>query len=618
MNPEAASQARSAADGFFKYCNLFPDFFERHANAAATLLLFIAFAVRSAALLSITKSVYSHYLLWDERLYHSMALEILKGNTESSSLFSWVVAFLYFLFTADPMVTRIFNTLLGTAVCFLIYLTGKELAGRKLGLASLLIAALYKPLILFSIVPMKTMLTLFFFVGGLFLILKFKKNESFFYPLLLGCALGFLANIRPNCLIFVPFAPVLLLRGYFSLEPHSRKNIATIILTFLLGFSIYFTPVIMAGISGHNSFRSTSGQAGMNLYLGNNLDNPAPYYSPVPFAHSSPFVQERHFAIEASRNSGKRLNSSESSAYWMLQVYQSALSAPFAFIKKIALKTSVLFHRFEAGDHYDIEFMSSFVPFFKIPLFQFFLIFPAGIAGIAFSVIRRLKGAATCLSIFLLYGATLVIFFTNMRYRLPLAVILIPFSVLGICWLINDLFRRRSGRAALFAVIAAAAACMQWIPIQATEDTTAYYNTHAIVLNSLGKEDEALDYWELSSQMGTPYSAFANLALEGHCMKNARLEKARFYLDKIAEDSFASASKYDMLGDLLIAKGDLRGGIDSYEHSLSVNSGQIGPRVKLARLFQNIDPRRSMAEREKLEYILSFYHRTSTEKSLLH
>jgi len=49
------------------------------------------------------------------------------------------------------------------------------------------------------------------------------------------------------------------------------------------------------------SFQLTTSQMGFNLYLGNNPQNPTPYYRPVPFAITSPFQQGIQFTIEASR-----------------------------------------------------------------------------------------------------------------------------------------------------------------------------------------------------------------------------------------------------------------------------------------------------------------------------
>lgn len=579
-------------------------FLDTHATYVLLILLLLALALRTAALFSITHSIYNTYLLWDERLYHSLALKMLNGTVESTSFFSWFLAFLYFFFTPDPLVTRIVNVILGTAICLIVYLTGKELAGRPVGLAACLVAACYKPLILFSVVPLKTTLCVLSFMVGIYIIIKAKKETNRMYPLLLGLITGILANIRPNCLALVPFIPLLFLWSYRSFK-RPIKSTVFILFLFILGFSFYLAPPAAKTIFG-GSFFTSSGQAGINLYLGNNLDNPDPYYRPVPFAQSSPSVQERQFTIEASRRLGQRVTSTESSAYWISQIYKTAVAFPPLFLKKLARKTLVLFNRFEAGDHYDIDFIAPFVPFFKIPLFSFSVIFPLGFAGIIVAS-RRSKSAIVCLLICILYGATLVIFFTNMRYRLPLAAILIPFAVMGIHRCFSHLFNKRYGPAAIFIVFAVTAMAVEWLPLRGTDDMTAYYNTHAIVLNSLTREDEAVEYWKMSSRMEKPYSAFADLSLAGYYAKEKDTARARLYLDKIDDGSFASASKYELLGDIFLVEKNVRGAVDAYERSLLVNSGQLNPRVKLVNIFRTINPRRALEEKEKLEYILSFY-----------
>lgn len=143
-------------------------------------------------------------------------------------------------------------------------------------------------------------------------------------------------------------------------------------------------------------------------------------------------------------------------------------------------------------------------------------------------------------------------------------------------------------------------------------DMSAYYNTHAINLDSKGYEADAITHWELSSRMDKPYSAYANLSLAGKYYERDDIRKAIYYLNKIPNHSFAVASKYELLGDIMVKLGQTEDAISVYKKSLEFNSGQRKTRLKLAKAYEKTDSKKASEEYKQLEYISSFYdHLTS-------
>ena len=98
---------------------------------------------------------------------------------------------------------------------------------------------------------------------------------------------------------------------------------------------------------------------------------------------------------------------------------------------------------------------------------------------------------------------------------------------------------------------------------------------------------------EKSSAMNKPFSAFANLSLAGQCYRRGFIQEGNAYLDKIQDDSFAAAQKYQLLGDFLAARKDPDAAIAAYEKSLSINSGQILTRKRLVNLYQDKYPQKA-------------------------
>jgi tetratricopeptide (TPR) repeat protein len=148
---------------------------------------------------------------------------------------------------------------------------------------------------------------------------------------------------------------------------------------------------------------------------------------------------------------------------------------------------------------------------------------------------------------------------------------------------------------------------LERVELPGSEDMTAYYNTHAIVLDSEGREKEAMEYWKRSSRMNKSYSVFANLSLAGRFLKQKNPDSAMGYLNKISDESFGVAQKYALMGDVMMSERNVEGAVRAYEKSLSFNGGQRKVRQKLVAIYKGMDKRRAQVEYEKLRYISSFY-----------
>ncbi len=585
------------------------DISDRYPYQLLSIILLLALILRILALLSLKQSIYSDFLIWDERVYHNWAIKIANGISvtpayDFAPLPAYIMAIIYKLFSPDTLYIRIMNIGFGVLTCFLIYLIGKEVGNRITGLVACLIASLYKPFIFFSVTLLKTSLSLFLFASAIYLVAALIDNHSMIKEVLLGILIGLMINVRPNCVVLIPLILLIILWDSRKWRP-SMKMITTKFISYVVGLSIAIAPfaILNYRVSGEFGLIPIGG---FNLYLANNLQNPYPYYRPVPFASSLPSEQAIHFIIEASKREGKKLSPREASLYWTHEVFRTALERPNAITLKIFQKIMAFFNQFEAADNYHIGFLSDYVRFLKFPFLSFLLILPFGMAGMAVSLTGSKKAFALG-SIFFLYALTLIIFFTNIRIRLPTLIILIPFAVIGINRLLFYINNRRFKRIIVYLAVVAAFFIIEFLPLRGTGDMTAYYNTHAIILSSKGFESEAAAYWEKSSKMNRPYSAFANLSLAAMYLKGGEIKKTKYYIDKVSDESFAAASKYELMGDMMMHMGQKEKAVAAYEKSLEINSGRRGTRLKLIKILWRIDKQKALEEHDKLEYINSFY-----------
>jgi tetratricopeptide (TPR) repeat protein len=486
--------------------------------------------------------------------------------------------------------------------CYFMFLVGKGMSDQRAGLLSALIAALYQPFIFYSIVPLKTSLAVFLFATCSYLFLISLRKPSLFYCFLLGVSSGFLINTRPNYLTVAPF----FFLAIIWTTRCSIKEVFKFPLFFIVGTVLAISPFIIRNYLSTGNVTFLVSEFGYNLYLGNNPNNPTPYFRPVPFAEPSPFVQGIQFQIEASRRAGKKLSSEESSDFWLHEVVHIALEEPASFAAKLAQKTLAVFNQFEAGDHYHIGFLSDYVRFFKWPFLTFCLIMPLGMAGMVTTVpgSGRLKALSV---VFALYSLSLILTYTSTRIRLPLLTILIPFSALGVLQFISWYKERNLKRIFAYTIAVCLFATIQFVPLSGTGELSAYYNTHAILLESRGSSNEAVGYWEKSSEMNQTYSVFADVSLANKYYNQRDSEKALHYLERIPDDSFAASQKYALMGRLFDRERQYEKAIAAYEKSLQINSGDFNTQTKFSELLHRIDPERASVERQKVLHLFSFY-----------
>ena len=148
---------------------------------------------------------------------------------------------------------------------------------------------------------------------------------------------------------------------------------------------------------------------------------------------------------------------------------------------------------------------------------------------------------------------------------------------------------------------------LAFLPIPGVSYMTGYYNTHAINLSRQGKLKEAIAFWEKSSKLNKPYSAYADLSLARVYLKKNRITMAWDYANLIPADSFAAAAKYDLEGDLYRKQKSFGRAITAYEKSLGINSGGLRVWQKLIRLEWRTDREKADKDRKKMKYISSFY-----------
>ncbi len=573
-------------------------------------ILLLALALRIAALLSLKDSIYYNYLLYDENVYHTWAVKIARADYSSfiihdfAPLYAWVMGGIYKLISPDFFYVRIFNIILGVITCYIIYLAGRELKDVPTGLVAAFMAGIYKPFIFFNITIHKTTLSVFLFAILVWLFIYLLKKDSLIKVVCAGLCTGLLINVRSNAIVIIPVIIFFILkRGY--VQKSSVKQLSLIFLMFCIGNIAALAPF---GIINYKMTKEISvmPSGGFNLYIGNNTVNSEPYYRPLPFASSVPSLQATQFIIEASKRAGKKLDAGQASSFWTNKVIMTVSQAPGKFAVKTGRKILALLNRAEVADNHHLGFLSRHIKFFGLPLPGIWLIMPFGLATLIFFFSS--SGTIKALGfLFLAYAFTLVIFFTNVRIRLPLITILIPMTAFGISAIYSWIKENRSSQIFRFICVALFFYVLASVPVKSANDITGHLNTHAMALRSHGQVEKALSVWEKSSETEGSYSGYANLTLAKYQAAKGNIAKAHYYLNKIDSASFMAAAKFDFLGDLFRKENSIYKAIEAFKKSLEINYGQRGVWKKLILLVNKTDKKQAHKYYQEYKFVDSFY-----------
>jgi len=334
-------------------------------------------------------------------------------------------AFLALLIRAglsSPWALVFTQSLLGSATAALVAHNAQRLCQRRgVTLAAGLATALYGPLILFDVELLPPSVVDLLFAGAVSLSLR---AGPFGVPdLLLGFVMGLGIVAWPPTAAFFP--TLLWLRERHWQVPRLRR---TLVVLACAALPLTFT-------ARHNADHGARGvvvsyNLGINLWLGN---NPAwrDTWRARPGAQFEPELErpDREGVTKAAARS----------AYFTRAVLRDMRAHPWSALSRTLEKLYYVFYGREIRRDNDVQSLREASPVLRGLLWEQGLLFPFGlVAPLALlgawrrrneAVLRAWSFAAVS------YAALLAVFFVSSRYRLPLALVLLPLAAEQACWL---------------------------------------------------------------------------------------------------------------------------------------------------------------------------------------
>lgn len=280
------------------------------------------------------------------------------------------------------------------------------------------IAAIYLPSIYYGGLILKTWMTVFLVTLLLWLIsralLRGVAARDWF---LAGIVLGLACLTRGNLILLLP---VLALWVFIESPPGQGRRAGAVAAAWLAaGTLLAIAPATLHNRVAGGEWILATANAGQNLFIGNNPLNRTGEYTALPFVDPNPKHEERDFAAEARRRSGKELTASAVSRYWFDRALEWIGDDPAGWVSLLGRKLHAYWAAYEIPDNLDYYLYRESAPVLRLPIPGFGLVAPLGLLG-AVLVWRRPGWPRMLLLLVVAYSASVVLFFVFSRFRMAM------------------------------------------------------------------------------------------------------------------------------------------------------------------------------------------------------
>jgi 4-amino-4-deoxy-L-arabinose transferase-like glycosyltransferase len=548
-------------------------------------LLAAGVVIRAVYIAQLSASDLGEVVSLDARFYRELATQISNGGglpagaLTFNPLYPAFLTTVFLVFGGGLSVVRIIQSVVGIATLVLVYVAGRRLAGKDeqggatVGLVSVAGLLLYAQLTFYEGNLVATTLVTFLTTAAFTLSLAIDQDcfgggskrppgsaRPFLHSLLLGMVLGAGALGRPNLFYLLAAAmPV-----WLFVRSGRRFRLA---LACIAGTVIVLLPPAIYNASRGGRFTPVTAHGGINFYIGNRPGGQAVYAPPDGMRRDMRgLIEDARTAAEA--RVGRRLTDAEASGYWFREALRGIEADPGGWLHLIGRKLLVFCNGAEVPDVIDITLYREACPVLRFLFIPFAVISPAALLGLAV-VIRQRRHRSVVLLFVLASLASVLLFYVNTRYRLPVVPVLVITGALFARRLWARIAERRwqavAPALALFAALLLLVSTREVV----TVNLSANYNFLGNYYIGIGEEEKAEAAFAKSYELD-PESVETQINYARILTRRGKLEAA----EQLYAAAFASQGEFPNLaveyGSLLEQQGSREEAKRLYRYAFSL------------------------------------------------
>lgn len=530
-----------------------------------------------------------YHPMLDALFHHEWAREIVSGDFWGDEVFfraplyPYVLALLYKVSGSSIAFAVLFQHLLGAVSTAMVYLLARRFFAPRVALLAGLFAALYWPLIYFE--GDLLFETLFVFLSLAFLLVFAVAAERRTPALLFaaGLLLGLGAVTRPLILVLVPLLPVIF---HFSAKTRPASGAArrawmapTILV--IAGSLVFIMPVMVRNYLVGRDFVPIASQGGVNFYIGNNPHSNGTQ-AMVPGARADLHGTYQGAIELAERDAGRSLKPSEVSNYYTKKALDFIILSPGEAARLTLKKLYLFWAGVERSNDKYMQFFWERFGLGRLPFPGFWLIGPLALLG-GFLLAPRWRRFSLLYLFVLSYMASVVVFFVNGRFRLPVTPVLAIFASYAVFHAYTAL---RSKSRDLYRVVAVLLLAVVFVNydyvsfrgVRSLDESVSYWELGKASLK-MGDKEAALSYFQQAHDMQQRYPMRGYGQIAGDVdfnlgvlyWENELHSRAIEALERIPDNDPRAYQAKALLADAYVKKGRHEDAIAIYTRLLQAN-----------------------------------------------
>ncbi len=434
--------------------------------------LLVALVMRLLHWQSLAPYPWFDFLGLDAKYYDEWARRLLTEGLQGKDpyfmgpLYPHVLALVYKIGGVSFGGMRLIQVVLSTATVALVHQLGRVYGGPRLACVASGMAAVYGPLVYYSVSLLYPTITAFLATLLLLSLQYAAARRSLAWAAAAGATMGTFALGRGNILLFAPVAFFWLVFAWgrpFAPRISGWKQGVPAGLALTAATILLILPATVHNLrAGDVTLLTTNG--GLNLYIGNGPMARGGHETPVlhiPRPDGSVEVitadlsKDVECRTEAEYVTGRSMSYPEVSNFYLELTRHYIASDPGAFVSRLVMKFTHFWSTYEIPQIEHFGYFRQFSMPLQGPVFSFGILGPLAIVGMAFAARRRGHWALPFLFVGA-YSFAVILFFVLARYRLPIVPALFLFAAVGVLatW---DAVRERRALVAGLAVAGAVA-----------------------------------------------------------------------------------------------------------------------------------------------------------------
>jgi 4-amino-4-deoxy-L-arabinose transferase-like glycosyltransferase len=432
------------------------EFFRKHGHKiVVVLILLVSFWLRWDYITNVDVKPVSDMEDYDKRAMtllheHTFQTGETHGATYRPPGYVVFLAGLYGLFEHKYRMVYAVQTVLSVAALYAIYLLGRQLWNRNVGLLALFLSALYVPFIGYSGVLLSETLFNALFLFAIVAFLHGMKTERGLWFAISGVLFGLSALTRSIALLVPVILVIWMVIKEWKLRFPRAVWLRVLLLFVMMGLTI--SPWTVRNYAEQKHLVVVDTISGLNLLIGNN-------------EYANGFYNEKLFATkgyQAAYKEGK--NDAEVDAIMKTYAKDWILANPGTFVSLTwdRFKMYLAAQKDWVGELYHWEKIRWFSPDFIEKYQRYLMAF--GLVAVVVAFVTSVRSRSALLPVFVggYFLAALSAFYVQARYRLPAMPFILLLSAFA-------LWQMRSNWKALVACGVATFALAQWLANVAAE-----------------------------------------------------------------------------------------------------------------------------------------------------